>query len=1194
LNFTHNASHITAFQKALEGISSLCPGQRYAFSGLFGSSKSFLISEFFRNTLKPSIVLAPTQDDAEELYKEFLFFLGDNTAAIFPSWETLPLEIQTPHPDITASRLEVMYRLIGKDIGILIVTPQSLMQKTVPEGILRKYIRHIRLNTEVGLEKLIEDLISMGYLRTGIVEGLGEMSIRGGILDVFPPMYSNPVRMEFFGDEVSSIRFFDPDTQRSLDTISDKGCNTGTTHILDEVVIIPSKEIIINSDTKQKAAQKIKARSKEIEIAGNTAEIFSERIKEGIIFSGIDSLLPVFFDHAESILSYTGTDMPVFIINSGRVKDEIKRFSGEIKEMEARMKDGRQFFLEPSLLYLPEELLFTCLDNMAVISLSDIGTHSKTFTSHDAEEIRLNAMSNMDIRQDMAAIALHISGRERSQAKNEGMLLPLSSRIKEWQKEGWKIFITNHNIGSAERLKELLEGYDLSPEIITKNKSIYEYLSDDTKNGLWLATGNIPSGFRLPELKLAIITEDEIFGAGVRRRSPSLRKTETFLTQLSDLNTGDYVVHTMHGIGTYHGLKRINIEGIENDFLIIEYQGGDKLYLPVTKLNLVGKYIGAEGMIPAIDKLGGAGWEKVKSKAKKGIREMAGELLKLYAEREMRTGFAFSKPDRLFAEFEASFEYDETPDQLRTIEEALKDMQEDKPMDRLICGDVGYGKTEVAMRAAFKAVIDNKQVAVLVPTTILAQQHYLTFTKRFSAYPAIIEVVSRFKSVREQKEILKRLSKGGIDIIIGTHRLLQKDVSFRDLGLIIIDEEQWFGVAHKERLKQLRKEVDVLTLTATPIPRTLHMSLSGIRDLSIINTPPEDRLAIKTIVTTFDDSVIRDAVIREISRGGQVFFVHNRVQSMNVIQDYLKRVVPEVKIGAAHGQMERHALENVMLGFINREFDILLSTAIIESGLDIPSANTIIINRADRFGLAQLYQLRGRVGRSKHRAYSYLLIPPESAITGDASKRLQVIQELSELGSGFRIAAHDMEIRGAGELLGTVQSGRIADIGFELYTQMLEEAVMELKGEKKEPETEPEINLKVSAYIPDNYIPDMKQRLNTYKRMASAASKEEIEDLRYEIIDRFGKCPPTVTNLFRIMELKLLLKILRASELSLKGERLYLTFAKDAAVPPEKVLNLIKQAPNRFRIMPDSRVVMFVEHGRDIFEDANCLLQKFL
>lgn len=1162
--------------KALEGISSLCTGQRCILSDLYGSARAFTISEYFKKTLKQCLVIVPSDDDAENFCTDLSFFIGKEFVSIYPAPETLPFEMLSPHPDISAARLNTLYKLTKNDIGILVATPQAILQKIIPKDIIEKHIRPVKKSEEIDRDKLIEDMVQMGYSRTALVEMTGEISIRGGILDIFSPLYPKPVRMEFFGSNVESIRPFDPDTQRTLKTETREEGMVISNDGLDEVTIIPCREIILNDETKRRVLRKIRERTIELELTRDAADALSERIAENIHFSGMESLMPLFYENTETIFSYLAEDSNLFIVDEQRVLEEMDRFAKEVQEMEKKMTEKRQFFVKPFEFYLSKEETVSLLAKRAVVNITNITNQGRTFA--------LSSISNTDVRQAI------------SYTKEEGKLKPLVDMLNGWQKDDWNIFLITHSTGSGERLKELLANYGLNA-VWTGQKAEgierFPLLPASHIPHPIIVSGGLTTGFRIPDLKLAVITEDEIFGERIKKRKPSTRHIDTFLTQMSDLETGEPVVHTHHGIGIYQGLKRIKVTDIENDFLLIEYLDGDKLYLPVTKLNLVGKYTGVEGRMPAIDKLGGTSWKKTKLRVKKSVEAAAKELLELYAARKTAKGFAFSKPDRLFIEFEESFEYDETPDQISAIQDVLKDMEDEKPMDRLICGDVGYGKTEVAMRAAFQAVADNKQVAIVVPTTILAQQHYLTFKKRFSEYPVTIEVISRFKSHKEQKAVLQKLAAGTADIIIGTHRLLQKDVSFKDLGLVVIDEEQWFGVVHKERLKQMRKEVDILTLTATPIPRTLHLSLSGIRDLSIINTPPEDRLAIKTIVTIFDDETIRDAVIREISRGGQVFFVHNRVESIWRMQGYLAKIVPEARIEVAHGQMDRHKLEKVMLGFMNKGFDILLSTAIIESGLDIPSANTIIINRADRFGLAQLYQLRGRVGRSRHRAYAYLLISPEKSITKDAEKRLRIIQELSELGSGFKIASHDMEIRGAGELLGHAQSGRIADVGFELYTQMLEETIMEMKGETKEISIEPEINLKIAAFIPDNYIYDMRQRLNIYKRLASCRTKEEIEDLKIEIIDRFGKLPDITQNLISIIELKLMLKTLKALDASQRGDKLYITLTKDTRIPPKHILNLLKRHPKKIRLTPD-RIVMSIDAEKGVLGEARWLLQKLI
>jgi len=643
------------------------------------------------------------------------------------------------------------------------------------------------------------------------------------------------------------------------------------------------------------------------------------------------------------------------------------------------------------------------------------------------------------------------------------------------------------------------------------------------------------------------------------------------------------MVHVDFGIGLYRGLIHLKSGGVEGDFLLLEYAGGDRLYLPVDRLNLVQKYAGGEGADPRIDRLGGSGWEKAKSRARAAAEEMAQELLTIQAARHLHNGTRFSPPDALFREFEAEFAYEETPDQLAAIEDVIADMISDRPMDRLVCGDVGYGKTEVAMRAAFKAVLDGKQVAVLVPTTILAQQHYETFTKRFANHPVTVEVLSRFRPPAVQKEILKRLAKGEVDIIIGTHRLLQSDVTFRDLGLLVVDEEQRFGVSHKEKLKKLRATVDLLTLTATPIPRTLHMAMTGIRDLSIIDTPPVDRLAIKTFVARFSEELIREAVLRELRRGGQVFFVHNRVQTIDAMAEHLKRIVPEATIAIGHGQMDEKELERVMLGFMHGESNLLVCSTIIESGLDIPTANTLIVNRADTFGLSQLYQIRGRVGRSKQRAYAWFLLPPEGTITDDARERLRILQEITELGAGFRIASHDLELRGAGDLLGKSQSGHIAAVGLDLYTELLEEAIHRMKGEERIERVEPEIRLGIPAFIPETYVPQPNQRLILYKKLTQAQDPAEVDDVRQEMIDRFGPIPPATETLFRVMTVRIWLCRLFITELKLAGNTLSCTFHPQTPVSPDTILAMIRKNPKTHHFTPDYSLVVTL---RDLSPDA--------
>jgi transcription-repair coupling factor (superfamily II helicase) len=684
-----------------------------------------------------------------------------------------------------------------------------------------------------------------------------------------------------------------------------------------------------------------------------------------------------------------------------------------------------------------------------------------------------------------------------------------------------------------------------------------------------------------------------LFAKGARHKLPSGGKGAAFLKSIDELKVGDCVVHVQHGIGRYLGLQRLSVQGFNMDYLIVEYAGADKVYVPLDRLNQVQRYAQMEGHTPKLDRLGGTAWGRRKARARKSIEEMAKDLIAVQAAREAHGRPAFSADGVLSHEFDAAFEYEETADQLRAIEDIKRDMESGKPMDRLVCGDVGYGKTEVAMRAVFKAMLDNKQAAVLVPTTLLAQQHFETFSDRFAPFPIKVGVISRFQSAKEQKATARRMADGAIDILIGTHRLLQKDVQFRNLGLVVIDEEQWFGVRHKERLKQLRAQVDVLTLTATPIPRTLQMAMSGLRDLSVIETPPADRVAIRTQVVRFGKGIVREAILRELARGGQIFFVHNRVQDIERMGDWLRKLIPEARIVLAHGQMDSRLLESVMLRFHRREADLLLSTAIIESGLDIPNANTILVNRADTFGLAQLYQLRGRVGRGSHQAYAYFLVPEDDTLTGDAQKRLQAIQEFTALGSGFRIAAADLEIRGSGNLLGREQSGQIADVGFELYMQMLEQAVHDLKGEPVVEELEPNLQLQVSAYIPDEYVSDAGQRLSLYKRLYSSASTGDLAHLHGEFLDRYGPVPEPVEHLFEVMDIRLLAKALHAADIQVSREALTFNFDKKSVPAETAVQALMDQYRARLRFTAPYafRITGATSEWKTVFPEVKRVLQ---
>jgi transcription-repair coupling factor (superfamily II helicase) len=806
----------------------------------------------------------------------------------------------------------------------------------------------------------------------------------------------------------------------------------------------------------------------------------------------------------------------------------------------------------PDNLYVSREDFFLKAERFRTVTLSPLDLEEK-----GVEAVRIPSHANTDLRSDLL----------RARAYDTGMAR-LVKRLTEWRDEGNEVFLVSHTRGQAHRLLKLLEPYALNLDF--RGGFDASNLIQDPTPGIRLHVGALSAGFRMEGAGRIVVTEEEVFGPRVRI-PPRKHARGSLISSLTDLVEGDAVVHEDYGIGIFRGLVRKEFEGVAGEVMIIEYSGGDILYHPVDRLQVIQKYVSGSEELPRIDRLGGKGWAKTKAKVKSSIREMAKELLNIYASRSLSNRPAYSMPDEHFAALEASFEFEETPDQYRAIQEVMESLDSDVPMDRLVCGDVGYGKTEVAIRAAFRAIMDGKQVAVLVPTTILAQQHYDTFTRRFSGWPVAVDMLSRFRTTAEQKEVVKRLEQGKTDLIVGTHRLLQKDVVFRDLGLLVVDEEHRFGVAHKERIKKYKAHIDVLTLTATPIPRTLNLSLTGIRDLSVIETPPTNRQSIRTHVMKQSDEVVREALLRELNRGGQAFYLHNRVQTIYRRAAALQKLVPEGRFGVAHGQMIDRDLERVMLDFVTGKINVLVCTSIIESGLDIPRANTIIIERADTFGLADLYQLRGRVGRSHVRAYAYLLTAPETLMTPDAIKRLAVIQEYSSLGQGFKIAMRDMEIRGAGNILGASQSGHVAQVGYEMYMELLEQAVQEIKGEAPPPRIDPEIRLKLEALIPEDYVPDPQQRMNLYKRLSRASQGSEIDEIEEEIFDLYGKVPQEVSQLIQIMRVRLAMKEVRILKLDYSGQDLVVAFDPATPVNPAALVAWAQQERG-VRLLPGDRL----------------------
>jgi transcription-repair coupling factor (superfamily II helicase) len=1117
--------------------------------GLQGGARAYLLSFIAQKRREPMLIVAPTTRDAEQLFLDLGFFLGEEQSTplekrlhLFASWEILPFENLSPHPDSIAARLEGLYHLIEGRAPILVSTPAALMQRVIPKEALKRSYRYLVVGEEYERERLLEHLVGWGFQSVPLVGERGDFSVRGGIVDIFPPAYPQPVRIEFGGDMLESIREFDPATQRSKKEIQ-------------ELLLLPMKEFSLRRNDIETIVREIDKRAADLELGRKEKSPLLESLREGISFAGMEFLVPYFYPALATVFSYLPPATLVWIDEVGHVDAETKRFEHLVREMAVRAQEQRRMAAPVETLYLNAGEWREGLDGFSRIATESLEIMS---TGADlADTIVVKSHLNSDLHAEIAA----------SQAK-EPSLAPFVARLKAWQAE--TIFLVAPTRSEATRLKELMAHYDLH---FSQPRGGFPLENSADAVGRAVLVGNLTQGFRLPDAHLAVITADEIFGTKKQASIGAKRSAAGhFITSLSELKQDDAIVHLDHGIGIYRGLKFLRVAGAEGEFLHLEYDGGDRLYLPVDRINLVQKYIGGEENRPALDRLGGTSWEKVKAKTRKSVLEMAHELVEIYAAREVHEGHAFAAPDHLYQEFEASFEFEETPDQEKAIEDTLKDLTSKKPMDRLICGDVGYGKTEVALRAAFVAVMSGKQVAVLAPTTILVEQHVQTFRRRFRNYPIRIETLSRFSTSKQSREVLQDLGKGLVDIVIGTHRLLQKDIVLRDLGLIVIDEEHRFGVAQKERLKKLRAMVDVMSLTATPIPRTLHMSLVGIRDLSVIETPPLDRLAIQTQVCRYDEGVIRDAILREIERGGQVFFLHNRVETIDRMARKIAELTPEAKVALAHGQMHPRELEKVMRDFMENRAQVLVCSAIIESGLDFTNANTIIINRADKFGLAQLYQLRGRVGRSHRRAYAYLLIPGEQIITRDAERRLKALKELDDLGAGFKLALEDLEIRGAGNLLGREQSGQIAAVGFELYTEMMQRAVSALKGQAVKPEVEPEIRLGIPAYFPDDYVPDANQRLLFYKRLASLRNAAELTEVKEEMRDRYGAFPPVVENLFRVMDLRRTLKAYLVEQITYNDGRVSLLFHRESPVNVERLVQLVGKNGGRLRLTPEGRL----------------------
>jgi len=1126
--------------------------------GLKGSERAYFIARLYREMTASIVVLVSSPQEAERFMADLRFFMPDAADVLnyFPPYNILPFKFIAYHSETAARRMRTLYRLLNASKpSIIVTTIGALMQKLIPRRAIIDFAELIMAGEELDRDHLIAKLQTGGYSRTIIVEEPGDFSVRGGIIDIFTPLYRYPLRIELFGDVVDSLRFFSVDSQRTVDTIY-------------EAVILPSREAILTAEDIGPVIGRVRERAAYLEMPVTRVRTLVDRIKSEGSFPGVESLLPLIYPQLETFFDYAPPKTVFVQAEPGELQraaeDTQSRTSANFEAARAE----KRLCVEPDSLYLDWPVIESRIGDLKPLTMKLLAVVGSRSGQPEGAQIKHLAVSAND----------EISATLKSARSSENLLLPLADWIKDRMAQDQTTLVVCRSKLQMERLQALLDPYEV-PLRIEADFRAADLRTRRRQKEVIICQGEMVKGFVWPDEALALMTETEIFGArrGRRKRRRPTKPTE--LLDFGDLKQGELVVHDDHGIGRYDGLVKLEIEGATSDFLLIGYKDEDRLYLPVDRMNAVQKYRGVDSIVPVLDKMGGKAWQRVKAKVKKSTEKIAGELLKLYATRKVQKGNRFGVPDDSFRHFETGFRYEETSDQIKAIEDVLDDMSDPKPMDRLVCGDVGYGKTEVALRAAYLAIYNEKQVAVLVPTTVLAEQHYATFSERFAPYPINLACLSRFRSTAEQRRIVADLKTGKIDIVIGTHRLLQKDVGFKDLGLIVLDEEQRFGVRHKEKLKHFRQTVDVLALTATPIPRTLHMSLMGIRDISVISTPPEFRQAIVTYISEFDEAVMKEAIRRELDRQGQIFFVHNNINTIGRIAEKLQTLVPEVRIGIAHGRQHEEELEQVMLDFVNKEIDLLVCTTIIESGLDIPSANTIIVNRADRFGLAQIYQLRGRVGRSDEQAYAYLFIPGESIIGKDAQKRLKVLMEHSDLGSGFKIAMSDLEIRGGGTILGASQSGHVAAVGYDMFLKLMEESISELKGEAVQAPLEPEINMPLAAFIPETYVPDIDQRLAAYRRLSKMTALGEIAEYKKELIDRFGPLPAESANLLLKMMVRALAINAGVKRLDLGGNQLFLYFSVEHQKDTGQLVDMVLANQARFQLKPNETLTVKLAQG---------------
>jgi transcription-repair coupling factor (superfamily II helicase) len=1160
-------------------LAALSDGARSDLSELPPGALAFAIAAAVRAGRGPFLLVVADGAMAARLEADVSFFLGPERAAetlSFPAIETTPFVDIAPDRRVAMDRLATLFQLAqGASAAVVVAPIGALLRKVPPATALRRASAQVAIGDRLDRSHLLDVLGMGGYLRVPLVEDPGTFAVRGAIVDVYPPRSELPVRIELDDDLVASLKSFSPEDQR-------------TQAELESVLVHPVRDALLGPEELLLAKERVSDLCDAAGMPSSKRRQIVEDIGTGRTFIGLEAYLPAFYAQLDTLFDYLPKNTRVVAFDppalARALTEDLERAA---EEREARIAQKAPTFALDAH-YVSTRELQAVLEARALTAV-----HTVAFHGAPADEEPSTALDALEppapdelVRagaSDQAALASELHAARVAHA--EDTLLPLAHWLRRVLDEGMHVVLTARALVQAERLAGLLRGYDLP--IDKPGPLDWSNLRAAPRGRVQLAVGPLESGFMLPSALLACVTEEEIFGSRKTRRSQRKEsrrnKGRAFVADLRELSIGDYVVHVDHGVGVYRGLSLGEIpvsrmEALQGmrpkrvEVLIVEYGGGDRLFLPVTRLNLIEKLASKEGGTPKLDKLGGTTFARTKARVRESVRQLADDLLALYAARAARQRPHYPARDRMYAQFEARFPYEETADQGRAIDDVMSDLDGDKPMDRLVCGDVGFGKTEVALRAAFRVAMAGRQVAILCPTTVLAQQHLRTFEQRVGDYPIKIEMLSRFVDKKQQTETLARLKDGTCDIVIGTHRLLSKDVHFARLGLLVVDEEQRFGVTHKERIKKLKTEVDVLTLSATPIPRTLHMALGGLRELSLITTPPTDRRAVRTFITRWDDQVIRDAVQREILRGGQVFFIHNRIDGLYERAARLQELVPTARIAVAHGKLNEVTLERVMSDFVEGNYDVLASTAIVENGLDIPRANTILIDRADMFGLSQLYQLRGRVGRSRERAYCYLIAPPPNVLSDEARTRIEALERFNQLGAGFQVASLDLELRGAGDLLGDEQSGNVAAVGFDLFVHMLEEAIAELRGQTLETEVDPELTLDVEHYIPDDYVADVGVRLSLYKRFAAAESEDAVDELATEMEDRFGKPPAPALELVRAMALKPRLRALRVLGCEATGSRVAMHFKDDTPLDAAVLARVV--AKNRgYTLTPDMKLI---------------------